>query len=126
MERATYPYRLRLLLAILPVFLLLAGTWGQGFASAAEAMTVVLCSDGVMKTVTLDPDDTGRGPQDCRDCPACAPPLPAVLSPAAHSLRPADRESAVHPRRTGAAVLVHRACGPLSRGPPRQFPWFRA
>lgn len=126
MERATYPYNLRLLLLILPVFLLLAGTWGQGFAYAAEPMTVVLCSDGVMKTVTLDPEDTGHDPQDCRDCPACAPPLPAALAPAAPAPRPADRGSAIHPGGTDAAVLTRSACGPLSRGPPRQSPWFRA
>ncbi|MTE01059.1 hypothetical protein GIY56_12210 [Paracoccus sp. YIM 132242] len=110
---------MRLCLAILPVLMLLAG--GPGFAPRAGAMAVVLCSEGAMKTVLADPG-TGPAPQDCRDCPACTPPLPAVLAQADGPARPADWRPAFHLRPITAAVLSRKAPGPLSRGPPPSSP----
>lgn len=126
MKRASHSVPLRLCLAILPVLMLLAGTWAQGFASASQAMTVVICSDGAMKTITLDPEDAGHGPQDCRDCPACPLPLPLDLPQSADAAAPLAWHQAVSSWRVTVPLLSRRAAAPLSRGPPFQAPRFRA
>lgn len=116
---------LRLCLAVLPVLMLLAGSWGQSFA--AEAMTVVICSDGAMKTVRIDPDGkAGHGPQQCRDCPACVLPTAAGPAQAADPARPADWRAVPRPRPVAAALPSRKAQGPLSRGPPSPAPWLNA
>ncbi|WP_207102974.1 hypothetical protein [Paracoccus shandongensis] len=115
MTRANRSFLLRLCLAILPVLMLLAG--GTGFAPPAGAMAVVLCGDGAMKTVMVDPG-TGHDPQDCRDCPACTPPMPAVLAQAEGPARGAGWRPVLHPQGATPALLSHTAPGPLSRAPP--------
>lgn len=127
MKRARCLSRLQLCLTVLSVLMVLAGPWAQGFAMAAEAATIVICSDGTMKTVTVDPQGkSGHPAQDCRDCPACILPLPANLAQAADVTRPTAWRPAVHPQALTAVVLSRRAPGPLSRGPPIQHLWFRA
>lgn len=127
MKRARYLSRFQLCLTVLSVLMLLAGPWAQGFATASEAMTVVICSDGAMKTVTVDAQGkAGHSPRECRDCPACILPMAADLAQAADLTRPTDWRAAVHPQAIATVVLSRRAPGPLSRGPPIQTPRFRA
>lgn len=126
MKRAPYLFHLRLCLAILPALMLFLGPWAQGFAAAAETTTIVICSDGAMKAVTLVSEDAGHSPQECRDCPGCLLPTPVDLAHIPDITGPAEWRSAVHPLPIAATVLSHRAPGPLSRGPPIQTPWFRA
>lgn len=126
MTRAPCPFPLRLCLALLPVLMLLAGTGAQAFAEA-QAITVVICSDGDMKTVRIGANGTAKhGPAECRDCSACIPPLAGGLPRSADPARPAEWRPVVHPRRAAAAPLSRPAPAPLSRGPPRLFPWLNA
>jgi hypothetical protein len=108
---------LRLCLAILPVPMLLMGPWAQGVSTAAEAMTIVICNDGAMKTVRAVSDDTGHVPQDCNDCPACI--LPVLSDPAqtAHVTRPTDWLPAAHRPQVAAVVLSRSARSPVARPP---------
>ena len=126
MKRAQYLVPLRLCLAILPALLLLMGPWAQGVSTSAKAMTIVICSDGAMKTVQAVSEDTGNSPQDCSHCPACILPVPSDPAQAAHVTRPTDWLPAVHRPEVVALVLSRRAAGPQSRGPPVLTPWFRA
>ena len=127
MKRAPCSFLLRLCLAFLPVLMLLAGTGAQAFAETAQAMTVVICSDGAMKTVRIGADGTAdHGPAECRDCPACILPLAGGLPRAADPARAADWRPLVHPRPVVAAALSRKAPAPLSRGPPPPAPWLNA
>lgn len=121
MTRAHYHLRLRLCLAILPVLMLLAGSWAQASLPVAGPMTVEICSDGVMKTVRIeDPGAPAPAPHDCSDCLSCLLPVPADLAPDADLVRPADWHPAFHPRPTAQAVPACRMAGFQSRGPPIQ------
>lgn len=124
MIRAVALSRLRLCLAVLPVLMLLAGPWTQ--ISAVEAMAIVICSDGAMKTVQVDANaDRGSG-QECRDCPACIMPISTVRMQNSDSTRPTDWIAVFHPLAIDTGFLSRRAPGPLSRGPPIQLPRYCA
>lgn len=114
----------RLCLALLPVLGLLSGTWAQASMPPAGPMTVVICSDGAMKTVRLDAQgEPGQAPQDCRDCPACVLPMSVGFAPITFPARPVAGPSAVDLPPGARLVPTLRTSAPLSRGPPIPFQW---
>lgn len=123
MIRNTPIFRLRIGLILFSVLMLLAGSWAP-MPVAGPAVTMVICSDGAMKTVRVDDQgDQQRGLHECRHCQACDAPIlgPVPVALAAHEVGWGLADP-VQP--AADAALPWRADGWLARGPP--FPSSRS
>ena len=90
---------LRTFLTLLAVLSVLSVGWMQARGAGHGLTEMVICADGVEKTISVDASGTPVEPADCTHCPDCLPGMTALLaaSPGQSARRGVARRAPTQP-----------------------------